>query len=96
MLPTNETSFVAICASIGQQAQCCTLPVVSFPSWTRGGLIDMIWANDSDVVGSSAHLREPSLIGDGYITTRRDEKFHGSDDLFVKKKKMVGGGLHVG
>ncbi|CAD6572550.1 MAG: Fungal hydrophobin [Alectoria sarmentosa] len=29
MLPANITAFTAICASIGQQAQCCTLPVLS-------------------------------------------------------------------
>ena len=30
VLPSNITAFVATCAAIGQQAQCCTLPVVSF------------------------------------------------------------------
>lgn len=30
MVPSTLAQFTSICASIGQQAQCCLLPVVSF------------------------------------------------------------------
>ena len=43
MLPSNITAFIDICAAIGQQAQCCALPVVSSSSGRMIGLM-LIWA----------------------------------------------------
>lgn len=61
-LPSNISSFVAVCASIGQQAQCCTLPVVSFLQLSEAVWCDWNEANHCDAVGPSSGLRESSCL----------------------------------
>ena len=64
---SNVSQFTQVCASIGQQAQCCVVPVVSFlffecyaDAWN--------WANQSDAVGPSPALPEPPgpVSGDSF------------------------------
>lgn len=62
MLPSNISSFVVMCASIGQQAQCCTVPVVSFLPLLEAAWCDLNAANHVDAAGPSSDLLKPSRL----------------------------------
>lgn len=57
MVPSTLAQFTSICASIGQQAQCCLLPVVSFYLFSNA---TPMCADQCTAVGPRSGLREPS------------------------------------
>ena len=60
MVPSTLEQFTKICSSIGQQAQCCLLPTVSFYLFFECYADVWNWANQCTAVGPSPALREPS------------------------------------